>query len=115
MATRRGTTPTFTITVEGMTFQGFRVYVTLEDSAGTQITKDTTQPAVNKTIIYDDNEEPVGCTIAVSLTQEESFSLDVGTTQVQLTWIDVYGNVDKSDIKNVKIDRSLLEKEVSYG
>lgn len=115
MATRRGTTPTFTITVEGMTFQGYRVYVTLEDSAGTQITKDTTQNACRKEVIYDDNNEPIGCKISVSLTQEESFSLDVGSVQVQLTWIDVYGVVDKSDIEKIKLDRTLLEEEVSYG
>lgn len=115
MATRRGTTPTITVTVNGMTFQGYRVYVTLQDSSGTQITKNSSQPSVQKTIIYDEAGNPVGCVVSVNLTQEETMSFVDGLIEIQLTWINSIGDVGKSDIAKTKIDRTLYEEVVSFG
>ena len=115
MAMKRGTTPTITITVEGMTFQGMKLYVTIEDNAGTQITKNSNGGEVTKTVTYDDQGNPTGCIVTVFLTQEETLGFDVGTAQAQLTWIDAYGIADKSDIFNLKFDRTLLEEAVHYG
>lgn len=115
MAMKRGTTPTITITVDGMTFQGMKLYVTIEDSAGTQITKDSNGGEITKTVIYDDSGNPTGCTVTMYLSQDETLGFDIGTAQAQLTWIDAYGVVGKTDIFNLKFDRTLLEEVVHYG
>lgn len=116
MSMKRGTTPTITINVDGMSFQGYRVFVTLEDSASTQITHDSSDAThVRKEVKYDEEGNPIGCIVRMTLSQDETLSLAVGRVQVQLTWIDVYGVVGKSDISTTSFDRTLLEQEVSYG
>ena len=114
MAFKRGATPTITIVVNGMTFQGYKVYVTIEDPAGTQITKNSDGPNVTKTVLYDDSGTATGCSIAMTLSQEETLSLQEGTGQLQLTWINSLGDVDKSEIGKYKIDRTLYEQTVEF-
>lgn len=107
MATIRGTTPTFTITLSGINLsEGYHVFVTI-DQNGLQLTKSNTDDSM--VLLSDVNEDgETVTTINLSLTQEETLLFKVGGADVQLKWIDKTGNVSASDIGEVSFNRALL-------
>lgn len=113
MSTIRGTTPTFTINLNGVDLtQNYRVYITI-DQNGTQLTKDSFSDAMQMNITKIEADEGSFSTqIDLHLTQEETLMFDVGNAEIQAKWIDVTGAVEASDISNVKFSRALLEDVV---
>lgn len=108
MATIRGTTPTFTITLSGINLSGdYHVFATI-DQSGTQLTKSNTD---NSMIISSEENEDgeMVTTLNLSLTQEETLLFKVGGADIQLKWIDDTGNVSASDIGEVTFTKALLE------
>lgn len=106
MGAVRGTTPEYTLTLEGYDLTGKTVYVTLaQGSLKTTLTDD------RLTIVAEES----GSTIAFELTQAETLRYKVGDVEVQLKCIDEQGNVDASGIGQLTIDRALLEKEIAYA
>lgn len=109
MATIRGTTPTFTITLSGINLsEDYRVFVTI-DQNGIQLTKSNTDDE-SMLISSEENEDgEMVTTLNLSLTQEETLLFKVGGADVQLKWIDKTGNVSASDIGEVTFTKALLE------
>lgn len=106
MGAVRGTTPEYTLTLEGYDLTGKTVYVTLaQGGVKTTLTGD------RLTIVADES----GSTIAFSLTQAETLRYKVGEVEVQVKCIDDQGEVDASGIGQLTIDRALLEREISYA
>ena len=110
MATIRGTTPTFTITLNGIDLtDGYRVYVTI-DQNGTQLTKNSSSNAQHMILTKLDNEDgAVSTQIDLHLTQRETLGFEVGKAEMQAKWIDAGGAVEASDISSVEFSRALLE------
>lgn len=108
MATIRGTTPTFTITLSGINLsEDYHVFVTI-DQNGIQLTKSNTDKSVSISSEENEDGETV-TTVNLSLTQEDTLLFKVGGADVQLKWIDKTGNVSASDIGEVTFTKALLE------
>ena len=104
---RRGTTPTIVINVIGETFQGSKLYVTLEQKEH-ELTK--TGEDVVVTVTGENTS-----TVAVYLTQQETLAFSSGPASVQIRWIDSGGTAQASPIKKIDVDPILLEGEIEYG
>lgn len=113
MATIRGTTPIFTITISGIDLsKNYRVYVTI-DQNGTQLTKDSLEDAETVTVKANTSDDgTVATTIEMSLTQKETLNFEIGKADMQAKWIDSSGVVDASDISSVEFSRALLEEVI---
>ena len=110
----RGTTPIVTLDIE-QNFDGYTVVATI-DQDGTQVTKSSTGNDVKITKVYDEQSgDFLYSSVAVYLSQAETLKFDVGKARVQLRWIDVLGEAEKSDIASVDFDEVLLERVIHYG
>ena len=110
MATLRGTTPTFSITLNGIDLsRNYRVYVTI-DQNGTQLTKDSVKDVLMVRVTRIDNDDDtVSTQIDVNLTQSETLRFEVGNADIQAKWIDETDVVEASDISQITFSRALLE------
>lgn len=113
MATIRGTTPIFTISISGIDLsKNYRVYVTI-DQNGTQLTKNSYDNADTLSVkATTDDEGTVTTSIEMSLTQKETLDFEIGKADMQAKWIDSSGVVDASDISSVEFSRALLEEVI---
>lgn len=113
MATIRGTTPIFTISISGIDLsKNYRVYVTI-DQNGTQLTKNSYDNADTLSVkATTDDTGTVTTTIDMSLTQKETLNFEIGKADMQAKWIDSSGVVDASDISSVEFSRALLEEVI---
>ena len=110
----RGTTPIVTVDIE-KEFDGCTVVATI-DQDGTQVTKSNAGSDLRVTKVYDEDTGKFShSNVAVYLSQEETLKFEVGRGRVQLRWINVLGNADKSDIGTVDFDEVLLERVIRYG
>lgn len=101
------TTPTISLTVEGIDLTGKDVYVTLEQGCH-QLTKKGNDLAV--TI------EDTDTNIALTLTQEESAIFDFNrNASIQVNWISSNGVRSATDIKKIDVMRNLLDEVIEYG
>ena len=103
---RRGTTPTIIIHVIGTTFEGSKLFVTLEQK-NTELTKSGEDVIVTP----GDNS----AVVELYLTQAETLAFSKGPASIQIRWINSAGVAQASPIKNIDIDPILLEGEISYG
>lgn len=106
MGAVRGTTPVYTLTLEGYDLTGKTVYVTIAQG-GLKMTL----TGDRLTVVAEES----GSTIAFELTQAETLRFKAGDAEVQLKCIDEQGNVDASGIGQLTIDRALLEREITYA
>lgn len=97
----RYTTPTITLTVEGVDLTEQEVYVTLCQRNRTLTIE---QPAMAL-----EGEDTV---ITVPLTQVQTGGLAEGTTSVQVNWLDGQGHRDATEIGTLEVGRNLLAEVV---
>lgn len=105
------TTPTISLTVEGVDLSGMDTYVSLEQGQK-ELTK-TGDSLIIEPIV---GEETTDTSITFTLTQEESAFYDFGkSVSVQVNWISSAGVRDATEIKTIPVMRNLLDKVVAYG
>lgn len=105
------TTPTISLTVEGVDLSGMDTYVSLEQG-NKELTK-TGDDLIIEPIV---GEETTDTAITFTLTQEESAFYDFGkSVSVQVNWISSAGVRDATEIKTIPVMRNLLDKVVAYG
>ena len=102
---RRGTTPTITVHITGETFADSTLYVTLRQG-NTIITKKNND--IIKTV---DGEN---CTLYVYFSQEETLSLEQGSAQFQIRWINSNSLAEATRTKTIHVDPVLLEGVIVY-
>lgn len=107
----RGTTPVFSLDLEGVDLGECTVIVTI-DQNGTQVIK-SGDNLIIEPLVQDD--EIIGQTVNVFLSQEDTLEFDVGQADVQVRWIDGSDNAFASEIGTVRFDRVLLEEVIKYG
>lgn len=94
---KRGTTPTIVITVTGCDMGLFdRVYIAIQQNGNTIVKK-----------MEDVRIE--GNTVTLTLTQEETLSLQTGDVQIQMRARTGDGTAVASEIRTVPVDRILQE------
>ena len=103
---RRGTTPTYTLTIAGYDLTAMTVYVTIKGIFGRTVTK-----TGNDLTITTDS---TGSTIAFRLTQAETLELLEGKADVQARFIDAQGIALATNIGQIDVERILLPGEIVY-
>ena len=103
---RQGTTPTYTLTVDGYDLTDKTVFVTVRGRSR-QITK--TGDALS--IAYSEGAS----TIAFELTQEDTFALGLGAAEVQVRFVDVDGTARATDIAALDVLPVLMPGVIVYG
>lgn len=108
MSTIRGTTPVFSLDLEGVDLGGCTVFATI-DQNGTQVVKS------GEDLIIEDMTDAEGTTVNVFLSQADTLEFDVGKADVQVRWINSNDEAFASEIGQVQFDRVLLEEVIEYG
>ncbi len=101
------TTPTISLTVEGVDLSGMDTYVSLEQGQ-----KELTKTGDDLII------EPVesDTSIVFTLSQTESAFFDFGkSVSVQVNWVSSSNVRDATEIKTFPVMRNLLDKVIEYG
>lgn len=105
------TTPTISLTVEGVDLSGMDTYVSLEQGQK-ELTK-TGDDLIIEPIV---GTETTDTSITFTLTQEESAFYDFGKrVSVQVNWISSAGVRDATEVETIPVMRNLLDKVVEYG
>lgn len=103
----RYTTPTITLTVEGVDLTSADVYVSMEQGSLKFV---KSGDAITKT--YNDPDT----TITVTLTQEESAKfVEKQAVSVQINWIEADGKRSATQVKGISVARNLLDEVLTYG
>lgn len=105
------TTPTISLTVEGVDLSGLDVYVSLEQGS-----KEMVKTGNDLIITTETHEQVTDSNIVFTLTQEESASWNLGkSVMVQVNWISSDGVRDATEIKTIGVMRNLLDEVIQYG
>ncbi len=103
----RGTTPTYTLQIDGYDLTGCSVYVTVKRSR-TTVTKTSMEGAV---VIAADEQ---GTTLLVWFSQEDTLALRAGDGSIQVRWIDRDGTAWATEIANVSVGTVLLDSVIEW-
>lgn len=103
----RGTTPTYTLIIEGQDLSEKTLYVTIKLGR-----KMLTLTNDRLAITYDSTGDK--SLVVFTLTQEETLFLKVGTGEVQVRFIDSQGTALATEIGKIGINRVLLETVIEY-
>lgn len=98
---RRFTTPTITITVEGVDLTAQEVMVTFQQRSRTLTVE---QPAM--ALVDGDT------VISVPLSQLQTGGFAEGSAEVQVNWLDGHGHRDATTIGAIQVERNLLAEVV---
>lgn len=99
------TTPTITLTVEGVDISSFDVYVTLEQGK-TELTKN----GADLTITTETVQQTTNTIIAFTLSQTESATFDYSRyVNVQVNWFN-NGIRNATEIETMEVMRNLLDR-----
>lgn len=98
---KRFTTPTITLTVEGIDLTKYKLYVTFKQGYIKFTKTDVTASADNGNTV-----------ITVNLTQEETGKLKKGSCKVQINWMDDNGRRNAVDIGVIEVDENLLDEVI---
>lgn len=106
----RGTTPTLPIRIIGTDIHLARVYLTFEDKrTGTQMTLKTPD---DFTVSFDDE---TGNTVGdVTLTQEQTMSLQAGSCRVQVRWVFPDGSAGATKQRPITVEDVILKDVITY-
>lgn len=103
----RYTTPTLTLTIEGINLTGMDVYVTF--AQGRVVLTKTLDDGVALAINSGNS------VLSVYLDQRETATLGTGNARVQVNWINASGTRVATRIKEVSVRQNLLEEVLTYG
>lgn len=101
-----GTTPSYTLEIEGYDLTDMSVYLTIIGASGAMVSR------TNGDLVISGDE--TGSVIAFRLTQAETMALGPGTAQVQVRFIDGDGKALATDIGEIRIDRTLQPGVIEY-
>lgn len=104
----RGTTPTIEVTLEKVDVTEARIFLTLQDDNGKQMTFDSATD--DFTVTFEDPDT----VIELSLSQEQTFSLAPGRHSSQIRFIFPDGQTGATLIYPVNVDNVLLNQVISY-
>ncbi len=105
------TTPTITLTVEGVDISAHDIYVSLEQGK-----LELVKTGNDLIVTTDVHEQVTDTVITFTLSQEESASFNFGkSVSVQVNYISSDGVRDATEIKNIGVMRNLLDEVVNYG
>ena len=105
------TTPTITLTVEGVDISSQDVYVTLEQGK-----QELTKTGADLTISTQTEEGVTDTIIVFMLSQEESALFRVNApVSIQVNWISASGIRAATEIRTIPVMRNLLDEVVEYG
>lgn len=105
------TTPTISLTVEGVDLTGQDVYVTLEQGS-----KELTKSGSDLNITTETHDSVTDTNISFALTQEESATFKFNlAVSVQVNWISASGVRAATEIKGISVMRNLLDEVIEYG
>lgn len=105
------TTPTITLTVEGVDLTGKNIYATLEQGCR-QLTKKGTDMTVTTETVSGRTDT----ILTMMLTQNESALFDFNkNASVQVNWITAGGVRGATEIKKIDVMRNLLDEVIEYG
>lgn len=101
------TTPTISLTVEGVDLTGQEIYVSMEQGS-----VELTKTDADLTVSYaDDNTE-----ISFTLSQTESAMFRINrSVEIQVNWISESGVRAATQIATIPVMRNLLAEVVEYG
>ena len=99
----RGTTPHFTLEVNGIDLSDKTIYVTIEQDE-TEI--DVKNPECEPT--------ESGCTLSFDLTQDQSLMFRSGRASMQIRYIDEEGVAGASGVKTFLVGKVLKEGDIAY-
>ena len=105
------TTPTITLTIEGVDLSAQDVYVTLQ-----QGNLELTKSGSDLTIDTETVQQITNTDISFTLTQEESalFKFNASVS-VQVNWISAQGVRAATEIKKLNVMDNLLDEVIEYG
>ena len=104
------TTPTITLTVEGVDLSSQEVYVSLEQGSVT-----LTKTGLDLLITTETVQQVTTSTITFVLTQAESGAFEYNkSVNVQVNWIDSSGVRDATEIKAISVMRNILDEVLTY-
>lgn len=107
----RYTTPTISLTVEGVDITSADIYVSLEQG-NTEMTKSGT----DLTVTTDTHGQITDTILTTTLTQTESAMFAWSkAVSVQVNWIFANGTRDATEIKVIPVMRNLLDEVIAYG
>lgn len=105
------TTPTITLTVEGVDISANDIYVSLEQGR-----IELTKSGSDLIVTTDTHGQVTDTVITFTLTQEETASFNVGkAVSVQVNYINSSGVRDATEVKTINVMRNLLNEVVTYG
>lgn len=99
----RGTTPVVTVETDRDLTGFFRVILTIEDKAGTEVDVVGPGPSLSVT----------STKVVAKLTQEQTLALEPGKIRMQIRALDSVGNAVASDILTAKLSDVLKEGVIS--
>lgn len=104
------TTPTITLTVEGVDLSSQEVYVSLEQGSVT-----LTKTGLDLLITTETVQQVTTSTITFVLMQAESGAFEYNkSVNVQVNWIDSSGARDATEIKAIPVMRNILDEVLTY-
>ena len=105
------TTPTITLTVEGVDISANDIYVSLEQGK-----IELTKSGSDLIVTTDTHGQVTDTVITFTLTQEESATFNFGkSVSVQVNYISAQGVRDATEIKTIGVMRNLLDEVIAYG
>lgn len=105
------TTPTITLTVEGVDISANDIYVSLEQGR-----IELTKSGSDLIVTTDTHGQVTDTVITFTLTQEESATFNFGkSVSVQVNYISAQGVRDATEIKTIGVMRNLLDEVIAYG
>lgn len=105
------TTPTITLTVEGVDISANDIYVSLEQGH-----IELTKSGSDLIVTTDTHGQVTDTVITFTLTQEESATFNFGkSVSVQVNYISAQGVRDATEIKTIGVMRNLLDEVIAYG
>ena len=105
------TTPTISLTVEGIDLTGQDVYVSLEQGS-TELTKSGNDLSIST----ETEDQTTNTNISLVLSQEESAGFKYNQpVNVQVNWISQQGVRAATEIKSIPVMKNLLDEVIEYG
>ena len=105
----RGTTPIYTLTIDGYDLTEYTVYVTIRNNTTITLTGD------RPSIASSGSGQTLASAVVFELTQEETLALKTGAGMVQMRFIDQSGTALATDIAQIRIEPVLYERVIEYG
>jgi len=104
----RGTTPTIPIRVKGVDLTGVHAFLTFENP---RTKEQLTLESPRDFTFYIDGEDSIS---TITLTQEQTLSLNASAHDVQIRWINESGSASTTKVQKINVNNVLLEGVIHY-